>query len=128
MLLPRPAEGSMARTTPGTSPRVEMTFHAVDEPITEPVAKLGGDPIWLGEACWPVHPSTGEPLDFIRQFPVPVDPGEEPRMAYLFLFYDDYKTGGMDPEDGEAVLLIQPGGRIAAFTVIGPAGTKEHPL
>ncbi|MFF3503783.1 hypothetical protein [Streptomyces sp. NPDC003247] len=32
-------------------------------------------------------------------------------MAYLFLSYDDYETGGMGAEEGEAVLLIQPGGR-----------------
>ncbi|MGP4048376.1 hypothetical protein [Streptomyces sp. 2A115] len=124
MPLPRPVEEAQGPYDAGYLPRLEMAFHAVEEPITEPIAKLGGDPVWLGEPCWPVHPSTGEPLDFIGQFPVPEDPGEERHMGYLFLSYNDYETGGMDPEDGEAVLLVQPGGRIPAFATIGPAGTK----
>ncbi|WP_406110360.1 hypothetical protein OG698_46275 [Streptomyces sp. NBC_01003] len=41
---------------------------------------------------------------------------------------NDYETGGTDPEDGEAVLLIQPGGRIPEFAAIGPAGTKGRSL
>jgi hypothetical protein len=128
MLLPRPVERAEGPYDAGYLPRLEMTFHAVEEPITEPVAKLGGDPVWLGEPCWPMHPSTGEPLDFIGQFPVPAEPGEERRMAYLFLSYNDYETGGMDPEDGEAVLLIQPGGRIPGFAAMGPAGTRGRSL
>ncbi|MDI9889288.1 hypothetical protein QMZ92_34445 [Streptomyces sp. HNM0645] len=128
MLLPRPVSEAEGPYDAGYLPRLEMTFHAVEEPITEPVAKLGGDPVWLDEPCWPVHPGTREPLDFIGQFPVPTEPGEERRMAYLFLSYNDYETGGMDPEDGEAVMLVQPGGRIPAFAIIGPAGTKGRSL
>lgn len=128
MLLPRPVEGAEGPYDAGYLPRLEMKVHAVEEPITEPVAKLGGDPIWLDKPCWPVHPTTREPLDFIGQFPVPAEPSEERRMAYLFLSYDDYETGGVDPEDGEAVLLIQPGGRIPEFAAIGPTGTKGRSL
>ncbi|MER6405006.1 hypothetical protein ABT269_16015 [Streptomyces viridosporus] len=128
MLLPRPVEGAEGPYDAGYLPRLQMTFHPVEEPITEPVAKLGGDPVWLGEPCWPMHPDTGEPLDFIGQFPVPAEVGEPRRMAYLFLSYDDYETGGSDPEDGESVLLIQPGGRVPAFATIGAAGTKGRSL
>ncbi|MFE5594787.1 hypothetical protein [Streptomyces sp. NPDC056549] len=103
-------------------------MHPADEAVTEPVAKLGGDPVWLEEPCWPLNPHTGEPLDFIGQIPVPVGLGDELRMAYLFLSYEDYETGGMEPEDGEAVLLIQPGGRIPGFATIGPTGTKGRSL
>lgn len=49
-------------------------------------------------------------------------------MAYLFLSHDDGETGGNVPEDDEAALLIQPGGRLPAFTSIGPAGTKGRSL
>jgi hypothetical protein len=128
MLLPRPVVGAEGPYDAGYLPRLEMTFHAAEDPIAEPVAKLGGEPVWRGEPCWPVHPGTGEPLDFIGQFPVPAEPGEGQRTAYLFLSYDDYETGGMDAEDGEAVLLVQPGGRIPRFATIGPAGTTGRSL
>ncbi|WP_235454093.1 hypothetical protein [Streptomyces olivochromogenes] len=128
MLVARPVEEAEGPYDAGYLPRLQMSFHPVEGPVTEPVAKLGGDPVWLAEPCWPVHPETQEPLDFIGQFPVPAEPGEEQRMAYLFLSYDDYESGGADAEDGEAVLLIQPGGRIPALAAIGPAGTKGRSL
>ncbi|MEU4088699.1 hypothetical protein [Streptomyces aureus] len=128
MLLPRPVEGVEGPYDAAFLPRLEMTFHPVEEPAVEPIGKLGGEPVWLDEPCWPVHPSSAEPLDFIGQFPIPGEPGEERRLAYLFLSYDDYETGGTDPEDGEAVLLIQPGGRVPGFATIGPAGTKGRSL
>ncbi|MFC8967508.1 MULTISPECIES: hypothetical protein [unclassified Streptomyces] len=89
MLLLRPVEEAEGPYDAGYLPRLAMTFHPVEEPITEPVAKLGGEPLWLDEPCWPVHPRTAEPLDFIGQFPVPMGPGDERRMAYLFLSYED---------------------------------------
>ncbi|MFJ9642254.1 hypothetical protein [Streptomyces sp. NPDC101206] len=70
-----------------------MTLRPAAAPVTAPVAKPGGTPVWLGEPCWPVSPSTGEPLDLIGQFPVPGEPGDTPRLAYLFLAYDAYETG-----------------------------------
>ncbi|MET8504154.1 hypothetical protein ABZV60_05825 [Streptomyces sp. NPDC004787] len=127
-MFPQPVEGAAGPYDAGYLPRVEMFMHPVDEAITEPVAKLGGDPVWLEEPCWPLNPRTGEPLDFIGQIPVPVEPGDELRMAYLFLSYEDYETGGMDPEDGESVLLIQPGGRIPGFATVGPTGTSGRSL
>ncbi|MFG2775090.1 hypothetical protein [Streptomyces sp. NPDC048350] len=127
-MFPQPVEGANGPYDVGYLPRVEMCLCPVDQAITEPVAKLGGDPFWLEEPCWPLNPRTGEPLDFVGQIPVPAEPGEELRMAYLFLSYEDYETGGMDPEDGEAVLLVQPGGRIPGFATIGPAGTKGRSL
>ncbi|GGT28722.1 hypothetical protein GCM10010271_36020 [Streptomyces kurssanovii] len=127
-MFPQPVEGATGPYDAGYLPRVEMCLRPVDQAITEPVAKLGGDPVWLEEPRWPVNPRTGEPLDFVGQIPVPAEPGEELRMAYLFLSYEDYETGGMDPEDGEAVLLVQPGGRIPGFATIGPAGTKGRSL
>ncbi|MEV8627503.1 hypothetical protein [Streptomyces sp. NPDC051079] len=127
-MFPQPVEGAVGPYDAGYLPRVEMCMQPVDEAIVEAVAKLGGAPLWLEEPCWPLNPRTGEPLDFIGQIPVPVEPGDELRMAYLFLSYEDYETGGMDPEDGESVLLIQPGGRIPGFATIGPVGTRGRSL
>ncbi|MER5962677.1 hypothetical protein [Streptomyces sp. NPDC002057] len=127
-MFPQPNDGATGPYDAAYLPRVEMGLRQADEAVTEPVAKLGGDPVWLEGPCWPLSPRTGEPLDFIGQIPVPVGPGDEPAMAYLFLSYEDYETGGMDPEDGEAVLLIQPGGRIPGFATIGSAGTTGRSL
>ncbi|MFJ8475966.1 hypothetical protein [Kitasatospora sp. NPDC094011] len=106
-------------------PRQQMILSAAAQPIADPVAKFGGEPVWLAEPTWPVHPRSGEPLVFIGQFPVP---GPELRLAYLFLHEDQIVMGGIDPEDGEAVLLVQPDGRIPLFAAIGPPGTRGRTL
>ncbi|MFB7473574.1 hypothetical protein [Kitasatospora sp. NPDC056184] len=106
-------------------PRRQMTVRAAEQPISDPVAKLGGQPVWLADPAWPVDPSSGRPLVFIGQFPIP---GDELRLAYLFLDEDDLIMGGIDPEAGDAVLLVQPDGRIPPFAVIGPPGTRGRTL
>ncbi|MEV7597263.1 hypothetical protein AB0O91_07695 [Kitasatospora sp. NPDC089797] len=106
-------------------PRRQLVLRAPERPVADPVAKLGGDPVWLSEPAWPVHPQTGVPLVFIGQFPVP---GDELRMAYLFLDEEDLIMGGLDPEAGDGVLLLQPDGRVPDFAVIGPPGTRGRTL
>ncbi|MER7707691.1 hypothetical protein ABTX81_32925 [Kitasatospora sp. NPDC097605] len=93
-------------------PRQQMTLRAAEQPVSDPVAKLGGQPVWLDEPAWPVDPASGRPLVFIGQFPIP---GDELRLAYLFLDEEDLIMGGDAPETGEAVLLVQPDGRIPSF-------------
>ncbi|MGW7106499.1 hypothetical protein ACWGHU_10085 [Streptomyces xanthophaeus] len=76
-------------------PRLRMSFRVAREPVTEPVSKFGGRPVWLDGPAWPVHPRSGEPLVFIGQFRVP---GDEVRLAYLFLHEEDMDMGGTAPE------------------------------
>lgn len=104
-----------------------MSFRAAREPVTEPVSKFGGQPVWLDGPAWPVHPRTGEPLVFMGQFRVP---GNEVHLAYLFLFLHEegMEMGGAAPEDGEAVLLVQPGGRIPSFVSVGSPSTRGRTL
>ncbi|WP_371501966.1 hypothetical protein OG871_33550 [Kitasatospora sp. NBC_00374] len=106
-------------------PRQQMILTAAEQPIAEPVAKFGGQPVWLSEPAWPVDPTSGEPLVFIGQFPIP---GPELRLAYLFLHEEGVIMGGVHPEAGDAVLLVQPDGRIPHFAVIGPPGTRGRTL
>lgn len=106
-------------------PRRQIVLRAPERPITDPVAKLGGDPVWLSEPAWPVNPRTDTPLVFIGQFPVP---GDELRLAYLFLDEEDSIMGGLKPEDGDAVLLVQPDGRVPSFATLGPPGTQGRTL
>ncbi|MFD0273465.1 hypothetical protein ACFVHB_06035 [Kitasatospora sp. NPDC127111] len=106
-------------------PRQQMTLRVAQQPISDPVAKLGGQPVWLAEPTWPVDPSTGRPLVFIGQFPIP---GDELRLAYLFLDEEDLIMGGTNPEAGDAILLVQPDGRIPSFAAVGPPGTQGRTL
>jgi hypothetical protein len=55
-----------------------------------------------------VDPQAGEPLVFIGRFRVA---GDEVCLAYLLLVEDD-GVMGMHPTCGEAVVLIQPDGRV----------------
>lgn len=91
------------------TPRCEMSWRAGGAAVDGPVAKLGGQPFWLDEPWWPVSRSSGEPMTFIGQFPLP---GSGVAMAYLFLSDED---GTFDPEGGENALLVQPGGRVPPF-------------
>ncbi len=101
-----------------------MILRVAEKPVTEPVTKFGGQPVWLEEPAWPVHPRTRVPLVFIGQFRVP---GDEIRLAYLFLDEDD-RIMGTDPTSGEAVVLTQPRGRVPSFAVIGPPETQGRSL
>ena len=34
-------------------------------PITEPVSKLGGQPVWVDAPQWPLSRATGKPMSFV---------------------------------------------------------------
>jgi hypothetical protein len=94
-------------------PRLALRWEPVQGPIVEPVAKLGGQPVWLDRPFWPVSATTRETMMFVGQFPLP---GPEPRMVYLFIADDPDGSGlTMEPEEGDNAVLVQPGGRIPSF-------------
>jgi hypothetical protein len=94
-------------------PRLGMSFRPALMPIRDPVAKLGGQPVWLDEPFWPISWSFRTPMTFVGQFPIP---GPELRMTYLFVTHDELATAETyDPEGGENALVVQPGGRIPPF-------------
>ncbi|WP_238547119.1 hypothetical protein [Actinoplanes friuliensis] len=103
------------------APRSELTWRPAPEPVTGPVAKLGGQPVWLDEPFWPVSATSGEPMTFAGQFPLP---GPDVRLAYLFLTQDEECLAEtFEFEGGENALLIQPGGRIPGFVTGIPRAT-----
>jgi hypothetical protein len=96
--------------------RLELSFHPAPAPISEPRAKLGGQPVWLSAPTWPVSASLGEPMRFVGQFPIP---GSGGRIAYLFITDDPDATAPTDdPDGGENALLVQPDGRIPDFLTV----------
>jgi hypothetical protein len=92
-----------------------ISYREVESPITDPVTKFGGQPVWVGDPCWPLSRDYGTPMQFVCQITLPADLfGDlEPRTAYPFLT-DDYEGGYLadtwDPDGGENALILQPGG------------------
>jgi len=80
-------------------PRWSFELRAVDEPITEPVSKFGGQPVWVGQPTWPLG-ADGAPATFMAQLTIPGRDG----LAYLFLDY-----GAMNLGDEPGILFAQPG-------------------
>jgi len=94
----------------------KIEFIASDKPITEPVTKFGGQPVWLTEPQWPISRKKGKPMKFIAQIALndALWPGTAGKMAYLFITdYDDddddddeFET--WNAEGGENAVTIQP--------------------
>ena len=83
-------------------PKLQIVgFTEVFEPITEPITKFGGQPVWLEEPRWSISPTTGKKISFLCQIKL------EPeifghiiaKMAYLFRDEDDLHTD----------IVLQPG-------------------
>jgi hypothetical protein len=105
-------------------PRMEMRLRPAPAPIETPEAKLGGLPTWLDAPTWPLSRTTGTPMTFVGQFPIP---GAEVRLAYLFVIDDDDgSASSFDLEFGDNALLVQPGGRIPPFVRTTDAATGPY--
>lgn len=92
--------------------KYSLVFHEVQQPITRPITKFGGQPAWLTVPQWPLSRSTGEPMRFLCQ--IVLDPsifGEIPgQIAYLFITDGEtFVDFTFDPEGGENAVVIQPG-------------------
>ncbi|PRY32668.1 hypothetical protein [Umezawaea tangerina] len=74
-------------------------------PITDPVTKFGGQPVWLDTPTWPLSRELGTQMRFLGQIALP---GE--RLVYLFMTEDEeYVDDTWEPEGGENACLVQPG-------------------
>lgn len=96
--------------------RESIEFIESRQPITQPVTKFGGQPVWLAEPQWPVSKSTGNPMRFIGQ--IAIDPARfspvAARMAYLFITDEEQPVDGTwEPDGGENAVILQPGPAMA---------------
>ena len=92
--------------------RGSIEFIESNKPITLPVTKFGGQPVWVDRPMWPLSKSTGNPMRFICQ--IAIDPSQFPsvsaRMAYLFMTdEEEYVDGTWEPDGGENAIILQPG-------------------
>ncbi|MHC4646114.1 MAG: hypothetical protein ACYTBJ_11470, partial [Planctomycetota bacterium] len=71
--------------------RLSIEFVQSPKPITEPVTKFGGQPVWIGKPQWPLSKTTNKQMQFICQVKLNADLFGKirPQMAYLFMTPDD---------------------------------------
>ena len=89
-----------------------INFQEVESPITEPITKFGGQPVWIEKPEWAVSLSTGKPLTFICQIALDEEifGQTESRMAYIFMNDDDEVDETWETDGGENAVIIQPSG------------------
>jgi hypothetical protein len=105
------------------SDRSFFLLESAEAPITEPVSKLGGQPVWLEEPRWPVSRQHGTPMSFIGQFVVAGG------LAYLFMTdATEYVDDAWEWDGGENAVIVQPGGRLPLLPSIGPKATDPRPI
>ena len=91
-----------------------ISFRPSKSPIREAVTKFGGQPVWIGEAQWPLSRETGNPMRFIAQIRLEAREfglGQD-KMAYLFMTdeEEDFVDGTFEYDGGENALVILPDG------------------
>ncbi len=84
-----------------------VEFVEVDSPITEPVVKFGGQPVWVSEPRWPLSRTTGEQMQFVCQIPLDLEALDGPSggMAYVFIS-NDYRVTEEHRADGTTLLHV----------------------
>ncbi|GAA4595865.1 hypothetical protein BJY16_001821 [Actinoplanes octamycinicus] len=95
------------------SDRLYFAVEPASAPITEPVTKMGGQPVWVEEPQWPLSSSEKTPMTFIGQIKFPYG------MVYLFITNaTEYVDNAWEAEFGENAVIVQPGGRLPIFEII----------
>lgn len=93
--------------------KYRINFRETKTPITEPVTKFGGQPVWIEKPEWAVSRSTGKPMMFICQIELEQEIFGQiaGKMAYIFMTdEDDHTEGTWEAKGGENAVIIQPNG------------------
>jgi hypothetical protein len=93
--------------------KYDIAFVESASSITEPVTKLGGQPVWIEAPQWPLSRETGGQRQFLCQVALDADLFDVPpgKVAYLFMTggaEGEYVNGTWDPEAGENAVIVQP--------------------
>jgi hypothetical protein len=90
------------------------TLRFTDAPpgVFDPRApKFGGQPEWLSKPRWPLSRSTGRPMRFVCQVPIPPGLAGDQQVAYVFYGSgdaDEYVDWGWTSGSGENAVILQP--------------------
>lgn len=89
-----------------------INFREIENPITEPVTKFGGQPVWIEKPEWAVSRSTGKPMMFVCQIKLEKEIfGQiESEMAYIFIEDEDPMSVTWEADGGDNAVIIQPNG------------------
>ncbi len=91
-----------------------ISFQETKIPITEPVTKFGGQPVWIEKPEWAISKTTGKPMMFICQIELDKEifGNIEGKMAYVFMTDDgdNYVDRTWEADGGENAVVIQPNG------------------
>ncbi len=95
-----------------------VRFTEVNTPITRPITKFGGQPVWLEEPRWPLSAYHGKSIPFMCQIKLEPDlfGTIDATMAYVF----------KDPDGDDMATVLQPGNIIARHDLYGQEG--DFPL
>jgi predicted DNA-binding WGR domain protein/uncharacterized protein YwqG len=95
-----------------------VRFTEVKIPITTPITKFGGQPVWLAEPRWPLSARTGHPIPFMCQ--IKLEPELfgtiDATIAYIF----------KDGDGDDMATVLQPGNIVARHDLYGQEG--DFPL
>ena len=104
---------------------LRIAFRETAQPITEPVTKFGGSPVWIDRPQWPLSRLLGCPMQFIAQIAIDrrIFPNSVARMAYIFMTDDAVDT--FDPDAGENAVILQPAATSIAHAPLYTGPTLE---
>ncbi|AFZ57320.1 DUF1963 domain-containing protein [Anabaena cylindrica FACHB-243] len=82
--------------------RRTFTIAETQTPITEPITKFGGQPVWINEPTWPLAFETGEKMLFMGQIALEdsIFPNSNGVMVYVFIW------GDAEPLYAEAMAVV----------------------
>ncbi len=99
--------------TKRTFPKFQIIgFTEVFEPITKPITKFGGQPVWLEEPRWAICPGNGQKIPFLCQIELVSELFREiqPKVAYIFHGGNpDGSESGWLTDHGDTAIVLQPG-------------------
>jgi predicted DNA-binding WGR domain protein len=96
-----------------TFPKFQITgFTEALEPVTKPITKFGGQPVWLEEPRWAICPGNGQKIPFLCQIELISELFGEIKSKIAYIFHGGNPDGsepGWLTDHGDTAIVLQPG-------------------